>query len=90
MVLDVKLQPAFFQAEGGRNAFRSLVQTYFILGGLEIQFNVVDRETLVAAQTAPDEYRDLIVRVSGFSAYFSDLGKTCQDEIIARTEHTAV
>jgi len=57
---------------------------------LEIQFNVIDPETLLAAQESPDEYRDLIVRVSGFSAYFVDLDKACQDEIIARTDHALV
>jgi len=73
----------------GRRALRKLIETYFSLGGMEIQFNVVSRATLLAAQSNPGDYRDLLVRVSGFSAYFADLDKLCQDEIIARTEHVA-
>ncbi len=87
MVLDMKFNPSFFDGPQGRQAVRSLVETYFELGGMEVQFNVVSRETLLAAQADPDAYRDLIVRVSGFSAYFGDLDKVCQDEIIARTEY---
>ena len=51
-----------------------------------VQFNVVDKETLIEAQRKPQEYQDLIVRVAGFSAYFLDLSKGLQDQIIARTE----
>ena len=90
MVLDLKFHPAFFDNEEKRQAFRHLVETYFQLGGMEIQFNVISKETLVEAQESPEEYRDLIVRVSGLSAYFTDLAKATQDEIIARTEHFAV
>ena len=87
MVLDIKFHPSFFAERQRRGALRTLIETYFHLGGLEVQFNVVSRETLLAAQANPDGYRDLVVRVSGFSAYFADLDKLCQDEIIARTEH---
>ena len=90
MVLDLKFHPAFFEDGEKCQAFRHLVETYFRLGGMEIQFNVINRETLLQAQKSPEEYRDLIVRVSGFSAYFADLAKATQDEIIARTEHFAV
>lgn len=58
---------------------------YFAMGGMEVQFNVVDKATLRDAQAHPEKYRDLVVRVSGYSAYFTDLGKAIQDEIIART-----
>ncbi len=64
-----------------------LVRTYFKLGGHHIQFNVVSAQTLRDAQAHPENYRDLIVRVAGYSDYFCDLGKALQDEIIARTEH---
>jgi formate C-acetyltransferase len=57
------------------------------MDGHHIQFNVVDAATLRRAQAEPEKYRDLIVRVAGYSDYFCDLGKTLQDEIIARTEH---
>jgi formate C-acetyltransferase len=90
MVLDLKFHPAFFDREASRQAFRNLVETYFQLGGMEIQFNVINREKLIEAQQAPADYRDLIVRVSGFSAYFVDLEQATQDEIIARTEHFSI
>jgi formate C-acetyltransferase len=90
MVLDLKFHPAFFNGSKHRQAFKALIDTYFQLGGLEVQFNVISRETLVNAQKKPEEYRDLIIRVSGFSAYFVTLDTVLQDEIIARTEHRAV
>jgi len=57
---------------------------------MEMQFNVIDRETLLNAQRNPEQYRDLIVRVSGFSAYFTTLSATVQNEIIARTEFSEI
>jgi formate C-acetyltransferase len=90
MVLDLKFHPSFFEDESRRRNFRALVESYFDMGGMEIQFNVVSRETLLAAQRSPQDYRDLLVRVSGFSAYFIDLEPVLQDEIIARTEHAAL
>jgi formate C-acetyltransferase len=66
-----------------------LIRTYFRMGGHHIQFNVVDAETLRAARERPQEHRDLIVRVAGYSDYFCDLSPELQDEIIARTEHQA-
>ena len=64
-----------------------LVRSYFTLDGHHIQFNVVDAATLRAAKERPDDYRDLIVRVAGYSDYFCNLSEALQDEIIARTEH---
>ncbi len=90
MVLDLKFTPSFFRADGHRQAFQQMVDAYFMLGGMEIQFNVVSKETLIAAQQNPKEYQNLIVRVSGFSAYFCTLNKLVQDEIIARTEFAKV
>jgi hypothetical protein len=65
-----------------------LVRTYFRLGGHHLQFNVVDAATLRAARKHPEKYRDLIVRVAGYSDYFVDLGPDLQEEIIKRTEHS--
>jgi formate C-acetyltransferase len=65
-----------------------LVGAYFDLGGQHLQWNIVDRATLIAAQQDPESYRGLIVRVSGYSALFTDLNRFVQDELIARTEHT--
>ena len=90
MVLDIKFHPDFFADEKCKESFKHLVETYFQLGGMEIQFNVVSRKTLLEAQNSPELYRDLVVRVSGFSAYFIDLDKVTQDEIIARTEHFSI
>ena len=64
-----------------------LVASYFEMDGHHIQFNVVDRQTLREAQAHPDEYRDLIVRVAGYSDHFRNLSRALQDEIIDRTEH---
>lgn len=87
MVLDLKFSPSFFRNPVHRANFRALIDTYFDRGGMEIQINVIDRETLVAAQREPEKYKNLIVRVSGFSAYFVTLNPTLQDEIIARTQY---
>jgi formate C-acetyltransferase len=86
-LLNQKFTPHLLADETGMRAMAALVRTYFTLGGHHIQFNVVDGATLRAAQKAPEEYRDLIVRVAGYSDYFCDLGKDLQEEIISRTEH---
>lgn len=64
----------------------SLIKTYMDLGGSHVQFNCVSGETLKDAQAHPDQYKDLVVRVAGFSAFFVHLDKGVQDEIIKRTE----
>jgi formate C-acetyltransferase len=86
-LLNQKLTPGLLDGGGGLEKWVHLVRSYFRMDGHHIQFNVVDAETLRAAQKEPDQYRDLIVRVAGYSDYFCDLGKTLQDEIIQRTEH---
>lgn len=90
MVLDLKFNPQFLESPAHVDALKMLIDTYFHNGGMEIQFSVVSRETLLAAQREPEKYRNLVVRVSGFSAYFRSLNKTTQDEIIARTEYQAI
>jgi len=64
----------------------NLVRAYFNMDGHHIQFNVIDRDTLIEAQKHPEEYKDLIVRVAGYSDHFRNLSKELQDEIINRTE----
>jgi len=86
-LLNQKLMPQLLADEEGIDKLAHLVRTYFRLGGHHIQFNVVDAETLREAQKNPEKYRDLIIRVAGYSDYFVDLDKELQDEIIARTEH---
>lgn len=86
-LLNQKLTPQLLREESDLDKLVQLIRTYFRLDGHHIQFNVVDSATLHAAQAHPEQYRDLIVRVAGYSDYFCDLGKALQDEIIARTEH---
>lgn len=87
-LLNQKFTPSLVQGEEGLDHLQHLVRSYFKMDGHHIQFNVVSAETLRAAQKEPDKYRDLIVRVAGYSDYFCDLTKALQDEIIARTEQT--
>ncbi|MGW8267555.1 MAG: trans-4-hydroxy-L-proline dehydratase [Longimicrobiales bacterium] len=86
-LLNQKLSPGLLDTQEGLEKWSHLVRSYFRMDGHHIQFNVVDAETLRAAQANPEEHRDLIVRVAGYSDYFCDLGETLQEEIIARTEH---
>ncbi len=86
-LLNQKLSPGLLETEEGLTKWTHLVRSYFRMDGHHIQFNVVDAETLRAAQANPEDHRDLIVRVAGYSDYFCDLGETLQEEIIARTEH---
>jgi len=86
-LLNQKFSPSLLEGELGIDNLAHLVRSYFKLDGHHVQMNVVTAETLRAAQANPEKYRDLIVRVAGYSDYFCDLGKTLQDEIIARTEH---
>jgi formate C-acetyltransferase len=87
-IFNMKLHPAAMETRAGMAKWANLVRTYFDLGGWEVQFNVVNAETLKAAQQNPEEYKDLVVRVVGYSAFFVELDKSVQDDIISRTEHT--
>lgn len=86
-LLNQKFSPQFFEDEDSYALLTSLIRSYFSLSGHHIQFNVVNAETLKDAQKHPELYRDLIVRVAGYSDYFNDLGEDLQNEIIRRTEH---
>ncbi len=86
-LLNQKFTPALLKDDAGLMHLVHLVRSYFKLDGHHIQFNVVDAATLRAAQQHPDQHRDLIVRVAGYSDYFCDLSQSLQEEIIARTEH---
>jgi len=88
-LLNQKFTPSFLDSEQGIKKVTSLIRSYFKMNGHHIQFNVVTADTLRQAQMEPEKYRDLIVRVAGYSDYFNDLGKDLQDEIIRRTEHEA-
>jgi formate C-acetyltransferase len=86
-LLNQKLTPQLLADDAGLVKLCHLVRSYFKLDGHHIQFNVVDAATLRSAQMEPEKYRDLIVRVAGYSDYFCNLGETLQNEIISRTEH---
>jgi formate C-acetyltransferase len=88
-LLNQKFAPELLKHDSDLEKLGHLVRTYFALGGHHIQFNVVTADTLRAAQAAPEKYRDLIVRVAGYSDYFCDLTKPLQDEIINRTAHSS-
>lgn len=88
-IFNMKMHPAALETKAGMVKWANLVRTYFDLGGWEIQFNVVSAETLREAQKNPEKYRDLVVRVVGYSAFFVELEKAVQDDIIKRTEHAA-
>jgi len=83
-----KLNPAFLRGDKGPGTLAGLLRAYFQLGGMQLQWNLVDGEMLRAAQQHPEDHRDLIVRVSGYSAHFTDLEQVVQNDIIARMEHT--
>ena len=86
-LLNQKFSPDLLQNPESLEKVLYLVRAYFRLGGHHVQFNVVDAKTLREAQQEPENHRDLIVRVAGYSDYFNDLGRDLQDEIIRRTEH---
>lgn len=89
-LLNQKFSPSFFEDEDSYSNITALIRSYFYMNGHHIQFNVVNAETLRNAQKHPERYRDLIVRVAGYSDYFNDLGEDLQNEIIRRTEHEGV
>ncbi len=88
-LFNMKFHPSALAGETGLENFVALVQTYFEMKGSHMQFNVVSRETLRDAQKNPDKYRSLVVRVAGYSALFTTLSKSLQDDIINRTEQTS-
>ncbi|MCF8236460.1 MAG: glycyl radical protein [Bacteroidales bacterium] len=86
-LLNQKFSPQFFEEEKGMESIVHLIRAYFKMKGHHIQFNVVTAENLRKARKEPEKYRDLIVRVAGYSDYFIDLTPELQEEIIRRTEH---
>lgn len=87
-LLNQKFTPDVVAGEEGLAHMAELVRSYFAMDGHHIQFNIIDRETLIEAQKNPEEYKDLIVRVAGYSDFFRNLDKPLQDEIINRTEQS--
>ncbi|WP_425449492.1 trans-4-hydroxy-L-proline dehydratase [Dethiothermospora halolimnae] len=87
-LLNQKFTPSVVKGDRGLENMASLVRAYFTMDGHHIQFNVIDKEILIKAQKNPNEYKDLIVRVAGYSDHFNNLDKALQDEIIERTEQS--
>ena len=89
VLLNQKLSPAVIQKDSDKLKLISIIRTFFEdLKGWHVQYNIVSKETLIAAKKNPEKYRDLIVRVAGYSAFFTTLSPDTQDDIIARTEHS--
>jgi formate C-acetyltransferase len=87
-LLNMKFNPTNLQDSRSLEKFINMIRSYFKMGGLHVQFNAVCADTLREAQQKPEKYRDLIVRVAGYSAFFTSLEKTLQEEVISRTEHS--
>ena len=85
-LLNLRFLPSLLKSDENLSKLASLIRSYFALGGHHIQFNVVDAATLLAAQQKPEDYRDLLVRMAGYSDYFNDMNADLQADIIARTE----
>jgi formate C-acetyltransferase/4-hydroxyphenylacetate decarboxylase large subunit len=86
-LLNLKFHPTALAGERGSRNLLALIRTYFAGPGFHIQFNVVDSRMLRDAQEHPEQYRDLVVRVAGFSAYWVEMSRALQDQVIWRTEH---
>ncbi len=89
-LLNMKVEPEMLNSENGITQMMALLKSMCSLGVFHVQFNVINRETLLEAQKTPDDYRGLLVRVAGYTAYFTELGRDVQDEIIGRTEQKAL
>lgn len=89
-LLNIKLSPKAVEGDDGTQKVMDMIRTWCDLRLWHLQFNIVNKETLLAAQKEPDNYRDLLVRIAGYSAYFCDLSKDLQNDIINRTEHATV
>jgi len=85
-LFNMKFHPSALEGTSGLESFVALIRGYFDQKGSHVQFNVVSRETLIEAQKNPEKYKGLVVRVAGYSALFTTLSKSLQDDIINRTE----
>lgn len=85
--MNLKLHPSSVKGQKGTKRLVELIRAYMRKGGFHVQFNVVTSETLKDAQEKPENYRDLMVRVAGFTQYWCEIGKPIQDEVIHRTEY---
>jgi len=87
LALNMRFAPVTLESDDSMAKMKNLLHAYFDMGGMEVQYNIVTSKTLKAAQEDPDTYKNLVVRVAGFSAYFVELHRSLQNDIIARTEN---
>ncbi len=87
LALNIRIHPSALSRDDGPEKLRTLTQTYMDRGGMEVQYNIVSADTMRAAQADPQTYRDLVVRIAGYSAYFVELSQDCQNDLIHRTEN---
>lgn len=90
VLLNMKFHPSALKTDEDMNKLAMMIRTYFKNGGKHIQFNVTSRERLIKAQEKPEENKDILVRVAGYSAYFVDLTRPMQNELIERTTNEAI
>lgn len=88
--MNMKIHPSAIKGDAGTRYLLDLIRSYHRQGGFHVQFNVVDSKMLKDAQENPDNYRELLVRVAGFTQYWVEIGKPIQDEVIARTEYETI
>ncbi|MBQ8264717.1 MAG: formate C-acetyltransferase/glycerol dehydratase family glycyl radical enzyme, partial [Oscillospiraceae bacterium] len=86
IILNWKFSPGAVSGEVGRECLMALMDEYFARDGMQSQFSIVGRETMLAAQKKPQDYQDLLVRIAGYSAYFVELSPELQSDLISRTE----
>ncbi|MDH3903958.1 MAG: glycyl radical protein, partial [Xanthomonadales bacterium] len=86
-LLNQRFLPSLLKRDEDVTKLGQLIRSYFTLGGHHIQFNIVDTATLKAAQKCPEDYKDLLVRMAGYSDYFNDMNADLQQEVIERTEN---
>ena len=88
-LLNLRFLPGLLKRDQDITRLGQLIRSYFTLGGHHVQFNIVDNDTLKMAQKHPEEYKDLLVRMAGYSDYFNDMNEDLQQEVIDRTENAA-
>jgi formate C-acetyltransferase len=86
-LLNLRFLPSLLKKDEDIRKLGQLIRSYFTLGGHHVQFNIVDTSTLIAARDNPEEYRDLLVRMAGYSDYFNDMNADLKQEVIERTEN---
>ena len=89
-LLNIKLSPSVVQGEEGTQKLVEFIRAWCRLKLWHLQFNIINRETLIKARKDPEQYRSLLVRVAGYSAYFTELSYDLQEDIIERTEHESL